>query len=272
MPPIITMPDVPQLGVPEGVKQAGQRVDFKPDQFDLAIETKGYLLLWERAALCPCTPVATQTEQPDPNCTLCHGHGWLYFGASEAQVLTNYTLTELQQQMLDDSEGMIIRGVITSITEREDPVDKISRWVEGTANLTVRYGNRIGYYDKLTMLDAEIVFSEIIETDGTNILPTRYPVVGVNQLRSVSKIYNIGVDFHINKGVIEWLPGYIPSSEIRLAIHYLCHPVWLVVEHPHAARVTLRKMKTPSPTTPTGDARQLPIQAMIRYDFLPEPT
>ena len=88
MSPVITMPDYPELGIPEGVKQIGQRIDFKPTQFDLAIETKGYLLLWERSTQCPCTPVTTQTEQPDPNCSLCKGSGWIYFGAPNAQILT----------------------------------------------------------------------------------------------------------------------------------------------------------------------------------------
>ena len=31
----------PVIGVPSGVKQNGQRVDFRNKQFDLAIETKG---------------------------------------------------------------------------------------------------------------------------------------------------------------------------------------------------------------------------------------
>lgn len=267
--PTITMPEVPQVGIPEGTKQTGKRVDFRPEYFDLAIETKGYLLLWERAAICPCIPVVTQTEQPNPNCPLCKGSGWIYFGASEPQDLSKYQFDELQKKLITNSGGMIIRGIITAITANENNLDVMSRWVQGSANLTVRNGNRLGYYDKITTLDAEIVFSQVLECDGTNVLTTRYPVVGVNLIKSLDKVYTIGVDFHIDSGVIVWLPNYIPAKGVRVTVHYLCHPVWLIVEHPHAARVTLKQFKTTYPRTPTGDARQLPIQAIIRYDFLP---
>lgn len=262
----------PVLGVPEGEKQAGQRVDFKPNQFDLAIETKGYLLLWERATWCPCAPVTIQTEQPDPNCELCKGQGWTYFGAATSQNISGYELTDLQEQMRQDTGGMIIRGIITSVSNQQNPVDVLSNWLAGTANLTVRAENRIGYYDKATLLDAEIVYSERIVADGTAILDTRYPVICVNQIRTTDSVYKEGTEFDISKGVVTWRDGHIPEADTYISIHYLCHPVYLVVTHPHAARLTSLKFKTSSPKTPTGDPRQLPIQAVIRYDFVPEPS
>jgi len=264
--------NMPALGVPEGEKQAGQRVDFKPTKFDLAIETKGYLLLWERAMVCPCAPVADQTEQPDPNCDVCKGRGWTYFGPSEAQDLSEYELTDLQEKMREDSGGSIIRGVTHTIGSNPDPVNILSNWVEGSAMLTVRNENRLGYYDRITLLDAEIVFSEHIKADGGTVLPTRYPVVGVNQLRSVSQVYEQETDFDLNLGEISWRSGYEPDEDTHLALHYICHPTYLVITHPHAARVTSQLFKTPTPKAPTGGPRQLPVQAIIRYEFLPEPS
>lgn len=269
--PEFVIPDVPQMGVPAGMKQAGQRVDFRPDQFDLTIETKGYLCLWERATICPCSPVTSQTEQPDPNCELCGGKGWIYFGALSSQDISDYKLTDLQAELVSASGGMLIRGIITGITNREDNLDVISRRTEGMAALTVRSENKLGYYDKITTLDGEIAYSEILIADGTQILSTRYPVVAMNNLQSVSQSYKVGVDFGTEKGVLTWLPGREPASGVRLSAHYLCHPVWLVVEHPHSARITLRKFKTAVLASPTGTARQLPVQALIRYHFLQEP-
>ena len=69
--PTLTMPQAGVTGLPEGTKEEGQRVDFRPDQFDLTIETKGYRIAWSRAAQCPCKPINAQTEQPDPNCAIC---------------------------------------------------------------------------------------------------------------------------------------------------------------------------------------------------------
>ena len=53
-------------------------------------------------------------------------------------------------------------------------------------------------------------------------------------------------------------------------MHYLMHPTWLVVEYPHMIRTTPIKFKTTSPTTPQGDPNALPVQAMLRYEFLVE--
>lgn len=266
------MPEFPVLGIPTGVKQAGQRVDFKPTQFDLAIETKGYLLVWERAALCPCAPVSSQTEQPDPNCELCEGSGWLYFGAPEAQDLSEYEFDALQQKILDDTGGMLIRGIVTSAQMQPDPVDLVVKRVPGMMNVTVRKDNKLGYYDKLTALDAEIVYSEIVEADGTEYLEARYSITGVNHLRSEALVYKADVHFELYQGKVKWFTASVPANGTRLAIHYLCHPTWLVVEHPHAARLTLQQYKTLNPKSPTGDPRNLPVQALVRYEFLPELT
>jgi hypothetical protein len=269
---IITMPEFPVLGIPTGMKQTGQRVDFKPDQFDLAIETKGYLLSWERAALCPCAPVVTQTEQPDPNCELCDGSGWLYFGAPTAQDLSDYELDSIQQAIVDENNGMVIRGIITGAQTQPDPYDVLTRRTPGLMNVTVRRENKLGYYDKITALDAEIVFSEIVEATGTEFLEARYKITGANYVRSQALIYKADVHFELYQGKIKWFPASKPAAGTRLAIHYLCHPTWLVVEHPHAARVTLNKFKNANPKSPTGDARFLPVQALVRYEFLPEVT
>lgn len=271
--PIITMPPVPALGVPAGMKQAGQRVDFRPDQFDLAIETKGYLLAWTRACVCPCEPVSEKAKgMPDPNCPLCHGDGWFYFGGHEAQEAEQIgTLDEIQQAIVDESGAMVIRGIMTSIANQFNPWDKLGNWMSGSSQVTVRHQNKLGYFDKIVGLDVDIAYAEVIVTDGSQALETRYKVTGINLIRSEDKVYTPDVDYKIVKGAITWYPGKIPETGIRLSVHYLCHPTWLVVEHPHAARVTSVKFKTANPKTPTGDPRKLPVQAIVRYDFIPGP-
>lgn len=259
----------PILNIPVGVKQTGQRVDFKPEQFELIIETKGYLLAWTRAGICPCISPSDGTQQPDPNCSICDGQGLTYFGTSTPQDLTDYTFTDLQQSIIDDQNAMIIRGVITNITNTQDRIDQISNWVEGDANLTVRADNKLGYLDRVVGLDCKIAYTERLEADGTSTLSTRYPVIEMNQLRSYSSVYVLDTDFEIAiDGSITWLTGP-PEVDTVLSAHYLCHPTWIIINHPHAARVSSRLYKTPTPTTPTGDPIDLPVQAVIRYEFLP---
>ena len=267
---VITLPDYPQMGVPSGTKQEGQRVDFRPTQFDLAIETKGYLLAWERSTICPCAPIVAQTEQPDPTCELCSGSGVIYFSAPNAQDLSEYDLDPIQQQILDDSGAMVIRGLIMSVQSQPDPVDSVTRRTPGTAQLTVRHENTLGYYDRITALDAEIVFAETLVADGESELEARYLITGINYLRSVDTVYAPDVDYEILAGKIKWYAGREPVADTRVTIHYLCHPSWLIIEHPHAARVTLNKFKVPAPKSPAGDPRKLPVQALIRYEFLQE--
>jgi len=261
-------PTYPEYGT--FMREHGQRVDFKVDKFDLAIETKGYLLAWMRAAVCPCKPVSTHTEQPDPLCTLCKGQGWYYFGGNTPTDPTAVgRLNEVQSRIITDTNAMAIRGLITSIQNEYNPWDKLGNWQAGSMQLTVRKLNMLGYYDKVINLDSEIVYSEIMECDGGAALHKRYLVNGVNVLRSQAAVYRPEIDYYLEKGDVIFYPGKVPAVGTRVGIHYLCYPTWLIVEHPHAIRATLKRFKTKTPTTAGGDMYQLPIQALIRLDFLP---
>lgn len=267
--PVITLADVPTIGVPTGVKEAGKRVDFKPTEFDLMIETKGYLLAWSRASICPCAPIDTTTEQNDPNCTLCKGKGWYYFGTYDNQDIDAIgTFTDVQKRIITDNNALLIRGIITGVQNTYTPYDKIGNWANGSMNVTVRQENRLGYYDRLVALDTHIVFSEIVFADGSLELSTRYYPITVNHLRTSATIYKIGTDFAIINGVITWYSGHEPTVGTRLSVHYLCHPTWLIMDHPHNIRTTLVKYKSSNTTTVAGSPVNLPIQATARYEFL----
>lgn len=244
------------------------RVDFIPDEFTKLVETKGYRVAWSRAARCPCPPINDQTEQPDPNCTLCRGSGWLYFAPAQATVneLLVGELNPVQKRIVDDNAA-VIRAIKTGIGTKWNQYDQIGSRMEGTLLATVRPENKLGYYDRITNLDSLIVYQEILDADTTATRQTRYPVVQVNLLRSESTIYTAPTDFSINdNGDIVWVT---PVTD-RLVCHYLCHPTWLVVEHPHAVRTTQITQKVKKPKTPVGNPTSLPIQAVIKYEFLPE--
>lgn len=285
MSPTIAMPDVPEVGLPEGEKDAGQRVDFKTTKFDLLIENKGYLLAWTRACVCPCTPVTDKTTQPDPNCTVCSGRGWFYFGGNQDQDLSEYNFDPLQQKILDDSNAMVIRGIISNVMNQYDHIDRLTNWQSGKLSLTVRHQNKLALYDRIVVLNPEIVYSQVVVADGTDLIDigdeehqVRYPVTGVNHISGHLAgaddpvAYEHGADYVANDlGQIEWLSA--PDSGTRLALHYHCHPTFVVTEHPHVLRSTLKKFKV-SPSdlkTPLGDPMPLPIQAVVQYEFLPAP-
>lgn len=270
--PTIIRPDSGVIGLPDGVKEAGRRVDFRPDDFTLAIETKGYRIAWSRAAPCPCDSVNDQTQQPDPNCDVCEGSGWFYFAPSEPIGDPAGQLTDLQNAVVQRYKAGIIRGIMTMGTAQYDPYNKAGNWKDGQMNLTVRPENRLGYYDRIVNLDSEIVYAETLDAGPASVdtLNLRYDCVKINVLRSLDTVYEPEVDYTLELGDIKWKPGKQPTEGTRLMAHYHTYPVWLVTEHPHTVRGTPQKFKKPKAklTTPQGDHVALPIQALVRYEFL----
>lgn len=271
--PTITMPDFGVTGL-DGDKSQPLRLDFDFGmglKFRDAIEERGYRLAWSRAQVCPCAGVNEQTQQHDPNCALCKGLGWIYFGP-KSYVLDETkigAMTPLQKYVASRSEGVVIRGVMTGLGQTPELFDKLGTWYSGTSQVTVRAENRLGYADKLVALDSEIVYSEVITaTAPLQTLTLRYPAISVNLIRSLSTRF-IASDFELTaEGAIKWAAGKVPSAGEKIAVHYNTFPTWVVIDHPKSTRDTYVKTKRKTTTTPAGDPARLPVQAIVRYDFL----
>lgn len=267
MPTLSKKPGV--VGLPVGVKDI-TRADFRNELWIRAIEGKGYRLAWTQTAQCPCQSVSEQTDQADPNCSLCKGAGWLFFKPAGAVANPKIIgpLTPTQQKVVDNS-GAVIHGIMTALGNAKKPWEQVGPRLEGMAMCTVRAENKLGYYDRLTCLDARVVYSQILPAGGPGtLLTTRYPVVSVNLLRTKETVYTEGGDFDVVAGDIQWRPSRGPVALTPLVCHYLCHPTYRVVEHPHSVRVTLTKFKIKDPLTPQGEPEDMPVQAMLKYEFL----
>ena len=262
--PILRAADAGVVGLPDGVKEAGQRVDFKPDKFTLAVETKGYRLAWSRAARCPCVGVNTQTDQANPNCVLCSGKGWLLFQPTGAVVDTEI-IGELDatQTVIVGSTAAVIKGIMSGITNKYVPYDQVVARLEGVSMLTVRAENKLGYYDRICNLDATVTQYELKDAGSESTLSMRYPIRDINLLRSESAVFVVDTDFTIVAGDISWVSGQAPAAGTQLACHYLTHPYWRVMDHPHAARLTPVKYKSTS-----EDPRPLPVSAVLKYEWM----
>lgn len=254
------------LGLPSGVKDK-PRVDFVPDDYVRLIEAKGYRVAWKRAAPCPCAPINTQTDQPNPNCSLCNGQGWLLFKPVGAVTDTRTigTLTPLQAVIATDAA--VVRAVMTGLTATKQPYLDIGPRLEGQLMVTMRAENKLAYYDRITNIDSVAVYAQITETDDSGVLPLRFPAVAVNLLRSESATYVEGTDFTVVAGAVTWQAGAVTSG-VRVVCHYLVHPSWRIVEHPHNVRLTQVKQKKPDLVTPAGDPSDLPVQAVAKLEFL----
>lgn len=251
------------------------------------IELYGARVAWSRAAICPCQGANDQTEQPDPTCAKCQGRGFFYFGPpgyeppAEAGIIT-----PLQQAILDDDGGAVIRTLFTRSTHITDPYDMLGTWTRGSMFVTVRPENKIGYYDRLVNLDAEIVFTETIDVDLAddpllaNPIKLRYRATWINTLQTKTARYEPDGDFELlDTGDLQWI-GNVPTPDttndpdntvLRFSVHYLTHPTWHIVEYPHVFRETPnRKDVCGTEVTPFGTPTALPIQALARLEFLPK--
>jgi hypothetical protein len=267
----VTSPGFGTIGLPVGTKETGQRADFRQDIFPISIEAKGYRLAWTRATDCPCTPTNSQTQQSDPNCALCNGAGFLYFGSATGIDYAKVgQVTETQRAIIDNNNAYVIRGLMTGLGKSDSPWEKAGSVRTGTANLTVRPENRLGHYDRVVNLDSLSAYNEVVLMPATgNVLQTKYLIDGgVNLCRSLTTSYMGDQDFQISKGQITFYPGRAPLPSTRVAVHYFCHPAWLVMDFPHAIRGTNVAYKTSTPQTPEGDYFELALMATVRLEFL----
>lgn len=236
------------------------------------LESLGTRLVWERATPCPCR--STQTDQPDLTCELCERHGVIYFGPKNYVAPQEAgTFTAVQQAIIDRNGGAVIRGYIQRIDESGQFYDLMGNWTRGAQLVTVRHENIIGFYDRITNLDSEISYPELVTVeDPTAPLSLRYLATGVNHCRSLTTVYEQDEDFTLVDGKIVWIEGREPAADTILTVHYLTHPSWIAVTMPHVIRAsTVHRGIPPAQRTATaGNPAPLAVQTAIKFEFLPK--
>ena len=262
---------LPAVG-PVGTARA--RVDFDLREFKNLIE-RSPRFVWERSSVCPCTPVNVQTQQPSPNCTRCDGTGFFYFGppgyVPDTSAAGIGPLDPVQQAVQSRNGGAIIRAFMASAQYRQTAYDRLGTWVWGEMHVTVRPENVIGYYDRLTNLDSEVVYNQIATASaGGARISLRYPAIEVSHIEAANGTsYICGTDFQVVAGDIQWLLGSTPTPGTRLSVHYLCHPAFLITDFPHVIRATTVRRKQ-IPQSAAGNPQQLPLRGRVRLEFARE--
>lgn len=247
------------------------RVDYREDDFDLQIETKCPRIAWTRAVICPCVGFSldNSTSQPSPNCPYCSGLGHRYFRPSGYVYPKGAlgTLDLVQTEIVSRMNAVVIRGLLTGIAHHADIFQALGSWAFGSAMITVRAQNKLGYYDRLCQLDEVATYTEIAIANGTTTLPTKYPCVQLNYISALETEY-LASDVKITAGAVTFKTTPPPNGT-RIAVHYLYHPVWAVVEHTNLLRTSILANRRDDLLTPAGDTLQLPIRALIRLEHLP---
>lgn len=118
---------------PDDIGDLQPRWDKK--MFDDAITDKGYLCYIDRALMCPCKAQGNGSALTD--CRNCQGTGWFFVDRKKTKILCS------------------------SISNR----NKYEVWSEtnrGTVNISMRAQDKIGNMDKITLLELESWFSQIL--------------------------------------------------------------------------------------------------------------
>ena len=247
------------------------RVDFEIARFEKLVE-RSPRFVWERSALCPCANNNTQTQQADVTCVLCGGAGFFWFGPNGYVVDEDVVgaLTQTQKSVQARNDGAIIRGFMASAQMMQTGYDRLGGWFWGQMRITVRPENKLGYYDRLINLDESIVFTETLEVDGAATTQLRYPAIDVYELRTLTSRFICGVHYDVVDGDISWLGGQEPDADTRIAVHYLCHPAWIVINFPHVERASTTRSKTRTAAgqpSPPPVPQSLPIHADVKLEF-----
>lgn len=277
-PQVTTKKDWPVTGLPAHSKKITGIAELEHDEIAKAIEVIGARMAWARTAFCPCTPINEETAQPDPLCPRCQGRGFFHFGPAQYVPPADVgELTPLQNAILADDGACVIRGLFQRATNKQNPYDVVGNWVKGETYVTVRNENLLGWYDRLTLLDSSIVYTETVvqpavddQTGPIRTIPLRYRASYVNAIFTTDSRFEQGEHFELSiDGKVFWIIDP-PTEETRYTVHYCTPPTWLVVEHPHVARETGRRQNVRNPKTPFGNPQPMPLQARVQLEFLPK--
>lgn len=111
------------------------RVGWRVDDFEELIQSQGYDALIDRALRCPCVDKAT--GQALSTCKNCLGRGWFFVDRTE---------TRLIAQHMDNKK-------------RYENWSEVNR---GTASITTKGIDKLGFMDKIILTQLEEFYSEII--------------------------------------------------------------------------------------------------------------
>lgn len=234
------------------------------------IEARGTRVAWSQAANCPCR-LNDETQQPalGDSCPRCRGLGFFHFGPVNYTPPTNAgTLTPLQQAILDEDGACVISGLVQQIETERAGYTTLGPWRTGELKITVRDENKIGYYDRIILLDSIIAYDEVIEPSGELLQPLRYRATTINAVFSETARLVEGTDYSVDTtGRLVWAStSRIPRG--RIAVHYYTHPSYLVMNRPHSMRQSSVYRKLSTRVTPHGSPQELPLQGVIMLEFL----
>ena len=181
--------------------------------FDEAIANHGYQCAIERACKCPCKTMNAGAVMSD--CLNCGGTGWFWINKQTTQILCS------------------------SMANR----NKYEPWTAenmGTVNISCRPQDKLGFMDKVTLLELESWFSEVKNVRQSNNLSTWFTFVTYEPLRVFEmymyvdsdhplKYMELNIDYTISRNKIIIIPQNGQNLTGKtITLRYVHNPVYYV--------------------------------------------
>jgi len=234
---------------PYDSKFPGLNID--PKLFNAMLREYGIRIRHEKSTPCPNLKGNIDSGHHRLNCTLCD-NGFVNYDPYE---YTAYFQSNTLERVIQ-AQGFFDPGtaLLTVPTLLEDKNTYIY----------------IHYFDRITLIDFEDRYTELVQKTKGEIDLLRYQALNVEYLATKNVRYEQGQDFEIDdNGNILWIssnrPGRneVPEYGEIYSIAYVYRPVYRIVHLLHEGRFSQRKLKLPAVTP-----ERFPQQCVIKKDFL----
>lgn len=232
------------VNVPPG-SFGGFRADFIPQAFAQAVDSKGYRCRWEKSILCA-NRGDEDLDRHKLMCTVCD-NGFIYYDPLTVEAL----MSSVSLKQFYRTEG---------------------RFDIGTVLVTLKAEFKISFWDKLTMFDSRMRFTEVLRRAPKGLVDKlKYPALTIEKLYSFTSInatvdYVLGTDYTLDaNGNILWVNP--PPKDTALGVSYFRNPAYIILDLPHHIRDTQIAVPQTSQVSP-GQFTEMPMQGIAKLDFL----
>tara|TARA_Y100000034_G_scaffold136543_1_gene213727 strand:- start:5940 stop:6614 length:675 start_codon:yes stop_codon:yes gene_type:complete len=216
-----------------------------------------------------------RSDQFKPVCPQCGSDGWRY---------VHPVSPCLEHQDVDYLEVPV---VFAQAGLNPDLFQVFGGFDFGDALMTAQAAMAVGFRDRFVGIDQVMPYTELLtrgevadaevpvgktgRSSQAQQTAMRYEPVRINYVADDDGEYEEGTDFRLiepfeaEPAKLKWIAGRGPDEGVVYAVHYTCHPVWIVNEATYA----IQSLKGPERGMKgVFDPRLLPTTWKVKLDFL----
>lgn len=176
-------------------------VQFREDDFDAFVYSKGYEVIYENAVSCPCK--SKSNNNPLSSCQNCNGSGWVLF---------NPIVTR-----------MVLQGMNINTRYRQWSEEMV-----GTVAVTSRSVDKLEFMGRITVKDSDSIFSQVLHPWSNNSELFAFTIYDIKDIYEVFlfqeadqpliKLNTSNYSYERNKLILD--SSYSDIDELSVSIRY----------------------------------------------------